>query len=539
MTQFLYNGVDVFSGICPTPLFSRRAEMIPAGERWGERQVLTLQGQITGKCTNTYSGIIAKKRAIISGFARDYQDLVIRESGVNILTFKNARVDDISFPDSTFAQNIVPFKLSLSCYPSGYFSGQWGVLSPKNSIVFSESQDGKVTITQDVGAQGFPTQSGINNSLTNARSWVSTQTGWAGQVSPLLISGIDNPACLQSIAENIDRLNGTYGVKLTYVSDRYGSAQNGMLRYSTEYASGIEDGLESVTVRGNLQGCRYQDITTLRSGYQSFDAFCEALSRFNEITSRTNLNPTPVSQGIGEDSTYKSLTFEYVYNTDMRPPVCVSYTVSFSYNFESDIVSATISATVRAKSTYNTGTWAEVQRIANSVNLMSMLIEPFSRYVADVAPHLSSYPLNPHPSNVSRSENEFGLTISLSATYTNAPIPPIGLHEMNSSVDITPSLRKFSAGPILDGTGQYYIFDLGYASRAEARIQAQGRGNEAYSSSGALTALKTRVMALGAQYGAGTGMLLTSQNYSSGNVGVGIGLSASASYTANQVPFSL
>lgn len=538
MTRFLYNGVDVFSGICPSPLFSRNAEMIPAGERWGEKQVITLRGLITGQC-DVYTGIIHKKRSILSGFAVDFLNLEIEEDDVIIETFDAVRLDGIDFPDSTFATPTVPFTVTLSCYPSGYFSGQWGVLSPSNTLSFSEGEGGITTITQEVSAKGFPTTGGNNNALTNARSWVATQTGWSSQVATMLISCVDSGGCLRTISENIDRLNGTYGVKLTYLSDRYGDAGSGLLRYTTEYASGIDDGLETVTVNGTIQGCRYQAISGLRARYREFNAFSEAMARFNEITARTNLNPNPVQRGLGEDSTYISLNFTYEYSSDMRAPVSVEYSINFSYDFESDIASASISAVVKARSTYNSDTWAEVQRVADGVSLLGLLILPFSQYVSDVAPHLQSYPLNPTPENLSRSENQFALTITLGATYNNSPIPPVGLSELTTTVEITPSLEKYTAGPLLDKTGQYYIFDLGYSSRAEVSVKGEGRAAEDSTSSGALTALQTRLSALGAQYGAGGRMLLTAQNYTSGNIGVGVPMSASAAYSSEQTAFSL
>lgn len=538
MTRFLYNSNDIFSGICPAPLFSRSVETIRVGERWGERQVLTLQGQITGNCAD-YATIIAKKRSLLSGFASDFYDFEVEEDASIIASFDAVKVDSISFTDSTFASPLVPFSIQLSCYPSGYFSGQWGVLSPINSLSFSESEDGVISINQSVSAQGFATSGGTNNALNNARSWVATQTGWAGQVAPLLITGAENPACLRTISENIDRLNGTYGVQLTYIADRYGDTDGGLLRYSSEFSSGIEDGLMSVAVQGSVQGCRYQSLADLRSRYLEFNAFNEALGRYRQITSKSDLNPYPVSKGVSEDSTYVTLSFEYLYNNDTRPLVSVSYIIQFSYAFEEDIVSANISATIASRSQFESNTWQEVQRIAAGVDLLALVVPAFAEYVAEVAPHLSAFPLNPSPLSTSYSEDKFSLSISRSATYDNRPIPPIGLETLETSVSITPSLDKFAAQPILDAEGEYYIFDLGHSSRAKVSTTANGRVAENSTPSEGLEAIKRRVDALNAEYGAGQKMLLEAQSYSTGNAAYRASLTASSTVSSEQTVFSL
>ncbi len=538
LTTIKYNSVNPFSGIAPTPLFARSTTMVQFGTRWGQKHDISLRGNITGKCL-TYPEYIDKKNRLLTGFNKDFQTFEVYDDSSLVLSYDFVKINGIDFDDSTWANGLIPFTIGLEAYPSGYFSGAFGILDPKEEVAFQENQDGRIKLTHTTAARGFCTSAGTNNALTNAQSWVATRTGWSSQILPAFITGISNGVCLQSIAENYDRLNGTYGVTETYLGDVFGDVTHGVLRYATDFSSGIADGVSEMSVEGELKGCRYQDLNELRNRYLGFNAFNEALNQYRRITNQTNLNFIPVSKGVSEDVNNKIISFSYKYSNDLRPQVNIVYNIEFTYDYEADVVSANISATVSSKAAYSATKWASVLAVANSLNLYSLVVGPYNDYVATVAPHLASFPLNKIPKSSSRSDNEFATTVSLSASFTNEPNAPNGLDVFSSSIAISPALHKYAASPILDGAGQYYIFDLGYVSRGTIEVNVQGVGSENSTSPQTLAILKTQAQNLALDNFAGAKMFLDSQNYSTGNASFGKAASVGATFSAESVEFIL
>lgn len=537
---FTYNSVNPFTGIAPTPLLRESVEMVRFGERWGQKRVLTLEGQITGKCL-TYAQIVARQQTLLSGFNKDFQSFVILEPTGTLAQYDFVKVVNISCDPSTYASPLLPFSVTLEAYPSGYFSGQYGVLDPREDFNFTEEEDGTVKLTHSTSAQGFVTSaSTTNNALTNAQSWVAARTGWSSQVLPAFISGFSGAACLQTINENTDRLNARYEVVETYVGDIYGNASaSGLLRYSTDFSSGIEDGICQMEVRGDLKGCRYQAISGLRARYAAFNAYSEAVSRFYRIAGRYDLHSDPLTKAVAEDVNARLINFSYVYNDDLRPRVNIIYEIGFDYDFERDTISASISATVSSRAPYTAAKWATVLQVANAVNLYSILVPAYNIYVAEIAPHLAAYPLNPVARSIGRTDNEFICSVVLSASYDNAALPPPGLQSYSPKVNITPSLHKYSPNPILDGAGEYYIFDLGFANRASVQIQVEGVGADNFTPSQTLDTLKSKAQQLRTEYFAGSKMFLDSQSYVTGSAAFNKTASVSVSYSAEQAEFSL
>ena len=539
MTNILYGGAYVFNRLAPTPLVSRSVSMVRYGERWGQKHNLTLQGSLTGKCIQ-YADFLQKQRALLSGFSRDLQSLAIYDDATLVEQFDYVKINGIEFSESSYANGYIPFTISLECYPSGYFSGEFGVLSPREEVKFDEAEDGQISVTHIVSAVGFCTSSSsTNNALDNARQWVQERTGWSSQVLPAFISGASNGLCLQQVQESIDRLNGQYEVVESYLGDRYGTASAGLLRYSSEYNSGIEDGISSVKIGGSIQGCRYEDISDLRARYQSFNAYSEASNQFYRITNRADLNPFEVSKGVSEDVNNRTIVFDYLYDDDKRPKISVVYSIDFEYSYEEDVISARISATITSRAEHSTHRWADILAVANSVNLYSLVMPAYQTYVQQVAPHLAATPLNPREQNQSRSENEYGGSVTLSATFDNRQRPPYGLDVFNSKISVTPSIRKYNAQPILNQTGQYYIFDLGFDSRGTINVTVDGVGADSISPQQTLEILRHQAQSLALSYLSGTKRLLDSRSETTGNVSFGRSISLSAQWSAESAKFIL
>ncbi len=534
-TRILYNNADPFFGISTIPLVSREVEMIRFGERWGQVHRITLNGQITGLCP-TFTGILQKQAQLLSGFNKDYQSLVVEEGGANILSFDFVRIANISFGQNVYAQPLLPYTIEVESYPSGFFSGTYGILDPRDEFNFQENDDGIVTISHTVSARGFDTSNGNNNALTNAKSYVAARTGWSSQVLPAFISGMDANICLQTVAETSSRLDGTYEVRESYISDIFGTGV-GVLRHSTEFASGIEDGISTITVEGNIQGCKYQDLASLRSRYSGFNAYNEAVNQFFRVAGRTDLNPNVKSKSVTEDQTNKVINFTYVYDDDLRPRIVIIYSIDLQYDFENDIISVGVSAEVYSRGQFTSTRWSEVLAVANSINLFSIAVPAYNTYVLEVAPHLAGFPLNPNATTTSRSENEFAARVVISETYTNKPLPPPGLKEFEYTLNFTPSIHQYDLSPLLDAQKDYFGTDKGYATRARCQISAQSIGLETITPEVAIEIGKTEILRLQNEYFPGTIKTLDSQQISHSNSSLDRAFSVNAEYSAEQPEF--
>jgi hypothetical protein len=157
-TKIYYNNQDVFSGICPTPLASKKVEMIRFGERWGQVDNITLQGQITG--CDSMAAKVVRQNQLISGFRYSFQTLEIKDDALSVISYPLIELQGINIGESN-QKFIIPFTISLRCYPSGYFSGDFGILNPVNRFEFNESEDGIISLNHTVSAKGFNTSTGI------------------------------------------------------------------------------------------------------------------------------------------------------------------------------------------------------------------------------------------------------------------------------------------------------------------------------------------------------------------------------------------
>ncbi len=531
MTEIFYNNENVFSGVgAPTPLVSRQNQMVYAGERWGQIQVLTLNGVLTG--CSSFSALSERQQRLLSGFKQGFKELQIKETGGVVFSMPLSKMSDISFAESVYNGQL-PFSVSVECYPQSFFSGTYGIIDPIDSIQFKEEQNGIVGITHTVSAKGFVTDASTSNALSNAKSWVTARTGWNSSVVPKFISGFNNTLCLKTVSEKIDRLNATYEISETYLSDIYGSGQNGILRFSSDFQSGLEQGICTITIQGTIDGCKNDTIENVRSRYSVFNAYNQAVNEFRKITSRTDLNPSPTERSVGENSTAKKITFSYTYDDDPRPNIGVSYVFDFNYDFERDVITCGVTANLFRRGVFNTNSWSELLSFAGTIDLFPIAQAAYKEYISLVAPHLAPFPLVNKLVPISRVENEYGLEITLSANYDNKPEPPFDLEDVSYTLNFKPAIRQYIPNPILNGEADYYIFDMGYVRRGELTIDLRAVG------SSALVVGKAMILNLQNEYLNGIKKTLESQQISNSNNNNSKEVSIQATYFAQQDEFTI
>jgi len=533
MTTILYNGSNPFIGIAPTPLISHSISPIHYGSRWGQLDTYVLNGYITG-CNLGTPEFRTKQLSILSSFSQDYKSLVFQDNGVPVLSLDEVKVESINFDPSNYAGQMLPFQITLESYPSQYFQGEFGVLNPSEEVSFEEGEDGLVSINHSVSANGFCTSSSQNNAFENAQNWVADRTGWSSQVLPAFIS-FNNTVCLNEINQIADRINGRYEVKEKYISDQFDNGA-GILRYTSEYAYSPENGLTTVSIRGDIKGCLGQSIDSLRLRYKAFNAFNEAVNQLKKASGKSNLNQIPLSKSVAEDSNNGVITFEYVYNDDFRPQISISYDFSFEYDYESDVVSVQVEATIAARGAYSSDLWNQIK--STNIDLYSIASQAYRDYLQIVAPSLSDIPLNPNPVSISRTENELQSRLVLSATFNNLPVPPVGLDKFDYTVTVSPAIRQYAPYPILDKNGEYYIFDLGFVRRGNCSIEIAAHTDENTSIEEVLPDIKNRILTIQNDVLPGTKKTLENQSISK-SITDARSLSISAVYGAEQSEFSI
>ena len=137
--KILYGGNDVFSGICPTPFLYFDKEYIEYGSNWGSKYNFSIEGQITGKIgPAAFYDLENKKNQLILNFKKDNLPIKITEDSSGIFLSDICSIDSISFDQSKYYA-LLPFSIKASCYDSGTFGENYGVLEPQDSWDYSES----------------------------------------------------------------------------------------------------------------------------------------------------------------------------------------------------------------------------------------------------------------------------------------------------------------------------------------------------------------------------------------------------------------
>ena len=114
-----------------TPFVSRTQEVLNYGyAHQGSVTKITLVGTLLsedGIYPQGFSGLQAKKDALITAFASDFQILKVIEDGTEILTFNHCIVESVDFASS--GNGIAAeYTINLKCYEKEYFSQNYGCL---------------------------------------------------------------------------------------------------------------------------------------------------------------------------------------------------------------------------------------------------------------------------------------------------------------------------------------------------------------------------------------------------------------------------
>lgn len=505
IVKIIYDGKDAFHPL-PTPFVGIGYNSIYYGEKWAQQENLTLNGQITG-CS--FEKIVSGYNQIVQNFKKNYQDLEIWQiEGVTSgrVFLKNlVEVNSISIPDSRWL-DVMPYTIELSCYPSGYFSGVFGVLDPSDAWAYSEQQDATMQVTHSIACRPINTSKNSNNALENARTWAFSRSGTASSVQPVFISGVSvNNFFLVSQEENIDRFNGNYSLVETYSNDLARSGY-GTIRYTTAIESG--NNLISISLNGVAEGGS-KNISGLREAFSRINKTAIAAKQYKDIFNMTDLNPIPLVQSFTEDPFETRINFNYVFDNDNSPALSFDYTVGLETALNGNIT-ANIDGTVRARGGVLSDKLSRSLAHANTINLYNLVLPFYNAF--DISAPIA--PLNPVPITSGRSINQSNGTVELNATFNNEQKSSNILDQFDFVMNFQPSVVKVDFQPILEGQGAYAAVDLGFANRASLTINGNARVGAEYTSAAGENAIKQACYDLFLQYGRRANATLDQNNIS-------------------------
>lgn len=462
MTRILYNNKQIISGQ-PIPFVSKENSIIRYGEKWAEKNNITLHGQITG-CS--FIDLINAQNQLLEDFSKDFQNLIIEESGIEIYKAPYSIIRSVNFEQSSY-KGIVGYTVNLECYQDNLFSGVYGIVEPSDEWNFEETKDGLVNLTHTISARGFNTSSANSNSLQNAIVFVNSKTGISSRPNPFFInSGGGLSFCLKSISENIDRFNSTYSITENYTADKYFGV-GGVLRYTTDFDCDL-NGFASVLIKGEIDGCGlYSDISTMRNRYNSLDIYNIALDFYSGSTGRMDLNEQYVSSGVTEDIYSRKLTFNINFDNSKADDVYLDYSVNMESG-DNGIITVNFNGSIKGRGD-----------LKNRWDKVSGYYSTFNPYPYGVSGYMSfggTGILNPNPTESGVTFNKFAGEIVSTATWSDKEIPPSGFEDFNYTLSYSPSIQAVKAIPLPKICDKaYYVVDLGYCNRSQFSIEGDAK----------------------------------------------------------------
>ena len=413
-TLIRYNGANLFDGIGPTPFVSRNFEPIRYGNRFGAKEVFTLDGVITGSCSTSYIDILNKSTTLFNRLGSDFKRFEIISNGVTVVDKPYAKI--VSFDleeDKTFA--LKPYSITLDAFDDDHFSiNNFGVLGPSNEIQYSEGKDGQISITHSVSARGFKT---TKDALKNAIDYVAANSNLGSELLTSRIvknQSISSPV-LVSINEEINRFESSYSLVKQYICDARAVNSNIIFNSSIDISYEEESGVYSVDFNGSIQG----GINPSNLGSSSMETLRDALKtlRFYDIANTlfkkkygNDLNPIILNLKIDENEIDRNISFSCSFNSDRGAGLAyVEADYTISYDDVSELYEVSASVTVKGKKSQK-AKWSDVKSFYENLNFQGLCQNAILQEVSSVR-------LEQNPSSFNVSFDERNGTISAEASY--------------------------------------------------------------------------------------------------------------------------
>lgn len=463
--NIFYNNKNAFSGISTVPFVSISNDFIDFGTKWNQVTNITLEGQLTGKFVgaNSYNLLSDAAKKLHENFNQNYKTLLITENGSGLYTGFNTIVNSINIEQSSW-YGLLPYSIELTVYDSGLFKDYYGVIEPDETFSFEEQDGDILNFVHSISAKGIIAKN--KNAIQNAKDWVLSKTGNFTGISPILVKNdrvINNrPFILYSTQEVVDRFNGTYSWEGTYKKSlNLENPNNSILNYTVDLNSGIDDGIVTVTINGNLEG---NNLSALRNDYNNLDLYNISSQICNKIF-KEPISNRPVAQSVEEVSEENRLSFSSTYNNDYSDQLINNYTVDINEDSLKCIRTVTLNSTISCKYGDIETKWQKVNDYYNTQFF------PYTIVSEEFFTEFGAFNLNPVPLTESISFDSFNAQITYNAQYSDKPVVfNTDILNVNSSISYTPSIFIHVPNTSAFTAREHNIQNLKCANRSKIQI---------------------------------------------------------------------
>ena len=436
--KILYNNIDIFSGIAPTPFVTFSQEFTDFGTKWNQVSTITLEGQLTGKYLGTYSYQYLNEslKKLLSGFNQNYKSLVILSGNAPIFSGNPVIINSINIDESPW-YGILPFNIDITYYNSGLFSDYYGITEPEENISYSEENGDIVSLNHSISAKGIQTLDA--NAIENAKNWVTSRTGNFNKITPILIKNNSSKNFIPiKINETIDRFNGVYSWQGEYRKNiNIESPSNAFLNYTVDISSGYEDGFINGSIQGTLNG---NNITGLRIEYNKLNlhSICNraALDIYN-----VPLSSRAINQSVNELENKNTISFNASFNNDYGSDIINNFSVDLNQDISTCITNINFRADITAKYGDISGRWQKVK------NFYDTQFYPIQYVISEYQKEIGD-PSNLNYNSLSESLifDESNAKIVYSATYNDKKTSyNSDILNLSSTVNYVPAVRIHTA----------------------------------------------------------------------------------------------
>lgn len=259
--------------------------------------------------------------------------------------------------------------------------------------------------------------------------------------------------------ESINRLDSSYSIQETYIKDlTYDHQQSGILRYTIDYSSGVEQDVVSFSIKGS-----YNDSPINGNFNNLKSAFKNSISRnlYNKLKESVSgfytgyVNPNPVSISINENSGANTIEFSYEYDNLNLPNPYFNYSTNISRDDITQIISINVNAEIIARGGSLSGRYNLAQQNYPLVeNKMVEIANNVYKIFINFSGANYSYPIREIKSN--RKDSPSIGKIIMSATFDDKEIPYNFAAEADYSV--SKELPVWYFGPNATLQKNNYIF---------------------------------------------------------------------------------
>lgn len=361
------------------------------------------------------------------------------------------------------AAGVTSYSIGMNCYNPDTLAGQ-GVINPNNEWNYNEDQNGIVTVTHRIGAEGVNLRTG--DALQNARAFVLGLTGLDTLVAGKFGRNTSDTSnlLLMSVSQAVNNASNSYTREEMYRMSTSGASSLPYLRtISVDVVSGIDADFTQVNLSIQQQNTPGLSVT----GY-----LLSSGEMYNLAKSYSNigagLNQQPISFEI--NVTEPKVTYQASYTDDEFITV-FDYNLNYEVDNVSQQTSVSIDGVVKSKG-HLTQRYANVSGYyaANMSNLETYLYGLSNTFYSTIG---GGYTLNPRASRITKKDDPYNAIIEVAATFDDKDYLP-GLLDASYSIDTTTPMGLFTPRASCLVTGLYKVFDNEINNRQRTSISVQG-----------------------------------------------------------------